>query len=192
MIYANVQLKALKREFDFGEIFGVSLGQRGTGRREIFIPSPENLKVCRGPNIGLTLAKTKSGRLRINKVPAQKLPMYMFLETCKGNLRKGNGDIRTNIPSAVEVLATGISAEGKTGQLGQAPSRILLVKSDNILRVRYSGDFNVDFFVCNITAGKICRVPYYDVPSAVESGIKFPLDWSIQSGPALDVNWKKI
>lgn len=193
MIYSTNTFSVEKRDFDFGTIFGISLGERGRGRREIFIPCPERIKVCKGPNIGLEIGTSKSGRPRINKCPGgAETPLYLLVDSRCGYTRRGCGTIRVNKPEAVEVLAEGNSADGDAGRIGTAAAKVIRVKADCIIRVRYSGDFQVDFLVCNAKTGKVIKVTWDDVPLAVESGIQFPLDWSVQLGPALDVNWKKI
>ena len=40
MIYSNLELKVGEKEFTFGKLKGVTLGERGRGRFEVFLPVP--------------------------------------------------------------------------------------------------------------------------------------------------------
>lgn len=189
MIWSNKSLTVSEREFSFGKITGVAIGETGRGRKEVFIPTPHGLeKISEGLNSGITVGQSKSGKPRINKGEDDNL--YLILCTYAGYTRRGNGYIYVleKDKDNCKLLDKGNGADGDAGRIGSWDDTILEVnKFPTIIRIKYSGGRKEsDVLICKNKNEIICLHGrdevnlYYDNVDE-ESPIHFDEDGFIRS-----------
>ena len=193
MIYSNQYLESVTKEMDFGNIYQVSMGEIGRGRKLMALTCPEGTKIAKGINRELTIGTTKSGKPRINKQKDNTL--YMLLSAQGGYTRRGDGYIQ--VPSRqkelFQILARGNGADGMAGRVGYWDCLLLKSPStDAVVRVRTSGggygtpsDIYVihdgNIYHCYLdTLEECCEALGIEVPNdfvADNSGLHFGDDW---------------
>jgi hypothetical protein len=143
MIYTNLELKVDEKEFTFGKLKGVTLGERGRGRFEVFLPVPPTFeKLEKGMNANLSIGLTQNKKFRINNGDNGKL--YLILTSQAGYTRRGSGYIyefklNENDEPKVKVLATANGADGDAGRIGSWEAQVMEVKPGAIVKVVWSG-----------------------------------------------------
>lgn len=145
MIYSNVNLTIETRKMSFGDLKCVTLGERGRGRKEILLPSLNNI-VC-GLNKEVTVGVTKNGRPRINRVknPQEDNSMYLLIDTYGGYSRQGNGYIDFRAEQGFEIISEGNGADGDAGRIGSWGVYVVKAPDDaklKIIKIKYSGKAN--------------------------------------------------
>ena len=140
MLYCNKSVKSVIREFDFGQISQLCLGEKGRGRRLLVLTSPEGVELkSNSLEKRLTIGSTKSGKPRIiNKIEDE---LYMILSAEGGYTRRGNGNIRVlkNAKDQFEILGRGNGADGDAGRIGYWDVLLLKAPKNGVVRVRTSG-----------------------------------------------------
>lgn len=156
MLYTNETLKVQEREMKFGSVTGVSIGEYGRGRREVFLPTPKGLEgeISQGLTENLTVGTSKTGRPRINKGTDEQL--YLILSTERNYTRRGNGYIRVPKNQEVEIIARGNGADGDAGRIGSWDALILKAHEGDVFRVTWGGygyGYDATFYV--VLDGKV-------------------------------------
>lgn len=142
MIFSNVDIKAEVRSFDFGEIYQISLGEKGRNRQLMVLTCPEEgTLIHKGLNPEYTVGLTKSGKPRINHDPGDE-QLYLLLSSQGGYTRRGNGSIQVLREAKLDdyqVLAKGRGADGIAGRVGHWDAMLIKAPSEGIVRVRTGG-----------------------------------------------------
>ncbi len=173
MIYSNTNLKAEEREFSFGKMFVIALGESGRGRKEIILPCPEGITIKKGLNEDLSIGFSKSGKPKI--VQAYDCTMFYLLSSYGGYTRRGNGIIKvlnedetsTFAFSTSNCLAYGNGADGDAGRIGDWDVVLLSDPKKNIA-VRYSGGGfieNLSFIIGSV------EIPNLELEGALDAGM---------------------
>ena len=104
MLYLNKAVDVATREFKFGHVEGISLGEHGRGRQQVFLPTPQGLEgAVGGLRTDLTIGLSKAGKPRINR--SKDKDMYLALSSERGYTRRGNGITRSQLakPSSLSL-----------------------------------------------------------------------------------------
>lgn len=137
MIYTNKKLKIQTREMAFGPLSGVAIGERGRGRSEVFIPTPEDIEEVSGMAENLAIGTTRSGRPRIIK---GNTGFFAIISSAGGYTRRGDGDIWSLVHPPTKTLATGNGADGAAGRIGRWTAAVLEMPEDStIIRIKKGG-----------------------------------------------------
>jgi len=141
MLYSNRNLESEAREFDWGTIFQVALGEHGRGRRLLTLTCPEDTEIKSGINEEYSIGSTKSGKPRIIKKKDSEL--YMLLSSEGGYTRRGDGTIKVLVKDSenIDVLARGNGADGLAGRIGTWDCVLIHVRGniETVVQVRTSG-----------------------------------------------------
>ena len=141
MLYSNRNLESEARQFDWGTIFQVALGEHGRGRRLLTLTCPEDTEIKSGINEEYSIGSTKSGKLRIVKKKDNEL--YMILSSEGGYTRRGDGTIKVLVKDSknIEVLARGNGADGLAGRIGTWDCVLIHLEGnlETVVQVRTSG-----------------------------------------------------
>ena len=120
MLYINETVEVTTREFKFGTVEGISLGEHGRGRQQIFLPTPQRLEgAVGGLRTDLTIGLTKAGKPRINRNKDK--DMYLALSSERGYTRRGNG------------------ADGDAGRIGYWDVVLVKANEGDVFRVTWGG-----------------------------------------------------
>lgn len=196
MIYAvNVNVEAEAKDFDFGTIYQVALGEKGRGRKLLALTCPENTVVKEGLNEALTIGLTKSGRPRI--VNKKDNELYILISTEGGYTRRGNGYIGTldTQKQNFEVLAVGNGADGDAGRIGYWPVALIKCPTNGIIRYDIAGGQKVDNLLL-INNGKVYQCNIETIEDCCDSlGIDLPFDLHVEvrrfCRPSNTEGWEK-
>lgn len=189
MIYSNDTLNVYEKEFSFGKINVVGMGEEGRGRKYITLPTPNGLeKIVEGLNYGITIGISKSGKPRVNNGDEGKL--YLLLSSSGGYTRRGDGYIclHNSTPDSVKVIDRGNGADGDAGRIGSWDAIVAEVVSfPTIVRVKYSGGRTKSDILLIKAPTEIIKLngrdeveKYYDVIDE-ESPMKFDEDGFIRA-----------
>lgn len=141
MLYSNRNLESEARQFDWGTIFQVALGEHGRGRRLLTLTCPEDTEIKSGINEEYSIGSTKSGKPRIVKKKDNEL--YMILSSEGGYTRHGDGTIKVLVKDSknIEVLARGNGADGLAGRIGTWDCVLIHLEGnlETVVQVRTSG-----------------------------------------------------
>ncbi len=141
MLYTNKIFRISEREMSFGTIKGISVGQKGRGRREIFLPtqSVDKDTIEEGLHKDLSIGLSKSGRPKIIKKEEDKI--FLILDSEHAYTRRGDGKIFALVANEeqAKVIARGNGADGLAGRIGQWDAIILEAKDGDVFRVRWGG-----------------------------------------------------
>lgn len=181
MLYSNKVLKVVEREMNFGKVTGVSIGESGRGRREVFLPTPNGVDgdLC-GLCTNLTIGTSKSGRPRINRSSDKEL--FVILSSERNYTRRGDGCIKTPKAQENELVARGNGADGDAGRIGSWDAVILKAKDGDVFRVTWGGygyGYPATFYV--VSNGKVYTADQPEVEDLYESlGIEMPFSLSFK------------
>lgn len=149
MLYSNRNLESELREFDFGAINQIALGEHGRGRRLLTLTCPEEMTLQNGMNEDYSIGKTKSGKPRIVKKKDNEL--YMLLSSEGAYAREGDGTIKVLVKDSknIEVLARGNGADGLAGRLGSWDVLLIKIKTNSKIYfwINKSGSVQPEFLV---------------------------------------------
>ena len=152
MIYSNINLKVETRKMSFGDLKCVVMGEKGRGRKEILLPSLNNITV--GLNKDITVGLSKNGRPRINRVKQQQDDtMYLLIDTYGGYSRRGNGYINYQEGQGFETIAEGNGADGDAGRIGSWGVYVIKAPVDDrlkFIKIKYSGKANKEAYLAVI------------------------------------------
>lgn len=138
MIFSNKRWERVEKEFPFGKVEGIVMGEEGRGRKEVFIPS--KYFVLQGENLGLGVGQTKTGKPRINLDETS--GTYLMIGTYRGYTRRGDGFIDFTRPEALEFLTVAYGADGGAGRIGRWYDYLIKINDftkDTMIRLHYSG-----------------------------------------------------
>lgn len=195
MLFLNKAVGVEAREFKFGTVNGIALGEHGRGRQQIFLPTPKELEgAVGGLRSDLTIGLTKAGKPRINR--GKDKAMYLVLSTERGYTRRGNGIVKTPVGQTVELIARGNGADGDAGRIGYWD--IILVKANegDVFRVTWGGSgygYEPTFYV--VHNGQVFEADQQEVEDLYESlGLDMPFSLSFEdSRMVVDLEeWKTI
>jgi hypothetical protein len=146
MIWSNKAHCKKEKEFPFGKINVVELGESGRGRRLIVLPSEVDIQ--KGLNPDITIGLSKSGKPRINRFKDDKL--FLIIDTAGGYTRRGDGEagIHRSCMDDIKVLSYGNGADGLAGRIGTWEVFILEILNNNTiwLNIQLSGGGNPDIY----------------------------------------------
>jgi len=148
MIYSNIKIKKEIKTFRFGDVEGITLGEEGRGRKEVFIPSTFDIK--KGMNESLDIGKTKTNRPRVVATSEETLGLYMIINTHGGYTRRGNGFASVTDINQITVIERANGADGDAGRIGTWDSFLLKVNSfekDLMVILWYSGGYEQEFLL---------------------------------------------
>jgi hypothetical protein len=148
MIYSNTKIKKVIKTFRFGDVEGITLGEEGRGRKEVFIPSTFDIK--KGMNESLDIGKTKTNRPRVVATSEDTLGLYMIINTHGGYTRRGNGFASVTDINQITVIERANGADGDAGRIGTWDSFLLKVNSfekDLMVILWYSGGYEQEFLL---------------------------------------------
>lgn len=146
MIWSNKSHTKKEKEFPFGKINVIELGESGRGRKLIVLPSEVDIQ--KGLNPDITIGLSKSGKPRINRFKDDKL--FLIIDTEGGYTRRGCGvvGVHRSCMDDIKVLSYGNGADGLAGRIGIWKVFIVEVLNNNTiwLEVTLSGGVNSDIY----------------------------------------------
>ena len=126
-------LVAREREFSFGVIPVIELGERGRGRWQEIIPCPLEIQTGEPVSLGVT----RSGKPKIIRGGDGK-GWLARVSTLTAYIRCALGTVYAPVESQVEVVANGYGAFGLAGRVGTWFDYLLKVPDNTLLRVKPS------------------------------------------------------
>lgn len=143
MLYSNKNYKIVEKEMSFGKVKGISLGESGRGRREIFLPVPGSFDndIANGIMPDLTIGKSKSGRPRIyfSEYENAEDDIYLILSSERNYTRRGCGVIKVPAKQEIRLVAIGNGADGDAGRIGTWDVVVVNGKEGDVFRVIWGG-----------------------------------------------------
>lgn len=195
MLFLNKAVGVEAREFKFGTVNGIALGEHGRGRQQIFLPTPKELEgAVGGLRSDLTIGLTKAGKPRINR--GKDKAMYLVLSTERGYTRRGNGIVKTPVGHTVELIARGNGADGDAGRIGYWDVILVKANEGDVFRVTWGGSgygYEPTFYV--VHNGQVFEADQQEVEDLYESlGLDMPFSLSFEdSRMVVDLEeWKTI
>jgi len=195
MLFMNKTVEVESREFKFGTVAGVALGEHGRGRQQVFLPTPKGLEgAIGGLRSDLTIGLTKAGRPRINH--GKDKDMYLALSSERGYTRRGNGVVKVPVGQAVELIARGNGADGDAGRIGYWDVVLVKAKEGDVFRVTWGGSgygYEPTFYV--VHNGQVFEADQQEVEDLYESiGLEMPFNLTFEERRmVVDLHeWKTI
>lgn len=195
MLFMNKTVEVESREFKFGTVAGVALGEHGRGRQQVFLPTPKGLEgAIGGLRSDLTIGLTKAGRPRINH--GKDKDMYLALSSERGYTRRGNGVVKIPVGQAVELIARGNGADGDAGRIGYWDVVLVKTKEGDVFRVTWGGSgygYEPTFYV--VHNGQVFEADQQEVEDLYESiGLEMPFNLTFEERRmVVDLHeWKTI
>lgn len=195
MLFMNKTVEVESREFKFGTVAGVALGEHGRGRQQVFLPTPKGLEgAIGGLRSDLTIGLTKAGRPRINH--GKDKNMYLALSSERGYTRRGNGVVKIPVGQAVELIARGNGADGDAGRIGYWDVVLVKTKEGDVFRVTWGGSgygYEPTFYV--VHNGQVFEADQQEVEDLYESiGLEMPFNLTFEERRmVVDLHeWKTI
>lgn len=181
MLFMNKTVEVESREFKFGTVAGVALGEHGRGRQQVFLPTPKGLEgAIGGLRSDLTIGLTKAGRPRINH--GKDKDMYLALSSERGYTRRGNGVVKVPVGQAVELIARGNGADGDAGRIGYWDVVLVKAKEGDVFRVTWGGSgygYEPTFYV--VHNGQVFEADQQEVEDLYESiGLEMPFNLTFE------------
>ncbi len=181
MLFLNKAVGVEAREFKFGTVNGIALGEHGRGRQQIFLPTPKELEgAVGGLRSDLTIGLTKAGKPRINH--GKDKDMYLALSTERGYTRRGNGVVKTPVGQTVELIARGNGADGDAGRIGYWDVILVKANEGDVFRVTWGGSgygYEPTFYV--VHNGQVFEADQQEVEDLYESlGLDMPFSLTFE------------
>ncbi len=181
MLFTNKTVEVESREFKFGTVAGVALGEHGRGRQQVFLPTPKGLEgAIGGLRSDLTIGLTKAGRPRINH--GKDKDMYLALSSERGYTRRGNGVVKVPVDQAVELIARGNGADGDAGRIGYWDVVLVKAKEGDVFRVTWGGSgygYEPTFYV--VHNDQVLEADQQEVEDLYESlGLEMPFSLTFE------------
>ena len=146
MIWSNKAHAKKEKDFPFGKINVIELGESGRGRKLIVLPSEVDIQ--KGLNPDITIGLSKSGKPRINRFKDDKL--FLIIDSAGGYTRRGDGvaSVHQSCKDDVKVLSYGNGADGLAGRIGIWEVFVVEVLNNNTiwLKVTLSGGYESDVY----------------------------------------------
>lgn len=195
MLYLNKAVDVVTREFKFGAVNGIALGEHGRGRQQIFLPTPQGLEgAIGGSRSDLTIGLSKAGKPRINR--GKDKDMYLVLSSERGYTRRGNGVIKAPVSQAVERIARGYGADGDAGRIGYWDVVLVKAKEGDVFRVTWGGSgygYEPTFYV--VHNDQVFEADQQEIEELYESlSLEMPFSLSFEEGRMVvtPLQWKTI
>ena len=134
MIYANKNFVVQEREFTYGKLNCISLGEKGRGRKEVLLPVPKSLEeIKKGINKNLTIGLTKNGKPRVNYISPKKKEEYIYaiIDSYNGYTRPCDGTVKLMYKNGIEELVVAWGADGDAGRIGSWEVKVLKIPNDD-------------------------------------------------------------
>ena len=181
MLFLNKTVDVTAREFKFGAINGIALGEHGRGRQQVFLPTPQGLEgAVGGLRTDLTIGLSKAGKPRINR--SKDKDMYLALSSERGYTRRGNGIIKVPVGQTVELIARGNGADGDAGRIGYWDVVLVKANEGDVFRVTWGGygyGYEPTFYV--VHNDQIFEADQQEVEDLYESlGLGMPFSLSFE------------
>ena len=181
MLFINKQTEVVTREFKFGTVNGISLGEHGRGRQQIFLPTPKELEgSIGGMRSDLTIGLSKSGKPRINY--GKDKDMYLALSSERGYTRRGNGVVKVPAGQTVGLIARGNGADGDAGRIGYWDVVLVKAREGHVFRVTWGGSgygYEPTFYV--VHNGQVLEADQQEVEDLYESvGLEMPFSLTFE------------
>ncbi len=181
MLYLNKAVDVATREFKFGVVNGIALGEHGRGRQQIFLPTPKGLEgSIGGLRSDLTIGLSKAGKPRINY--GKDKDIYLALSSERGYTRRGNGVIKTPVGQEVELIARGNGADGDAGRIGYWDVVVVKAREGDVFRVTWGGSgygYEPTFYV--VHNGQVLEADQQEVEDLYESvGLEMPFSLTFE------------
>ena len=181
MLYLNKAVDVATREFKFGHVEGISLGEHGRGRQQVFLPTPQGLEgAVGGLRTDLTIGLSKAGKPRINR--SKDKDMYLALSSERGYTRRGNGIIKAPVSQTVELIARGNGADGDAGRIGYWDVVLVKANEGDVFRVTWGGSgygYEPTFYV--VYNNQVFEADQQEVEELYESlGLEMPFSLSFE------------
>jgi hypothetical protein len=176
MLYSNRNLTCEERQFDFGTIYQVKMGEEGRGRKLMALTVPKGTDIEKGMNQSLSMAYTKTGKPRIVKIEDPDL--YLLISTDGGYTRRGNGYAKVLVSQAesFQVLANGNGADGAAGRIGSWECYFIKAPKNGTVLVQPSG--GQDHYFLQMIESKVYRIECEQVCEAFEAfDIPIPFEY---------------
>ncbi len=149
MIYSNVTTKPNKREFEWGTIFQIALGEHGRGRKLLALTCSEFTMINKGENPDYSIGKTRTGRPKIVRQKNEEL--FLLLSAQGGYTSKGDGTIKVLAKDSenIDVLSRGNGADGLAGKVGSWDVLLIKIKTNSRIHfwINKSGSAQPEFLV---------------------------------------------
>ena len=181
MLFLNKAVDVTAREFKFGAVEGISLGEHGRGRQQVFLPTPKGLKdAVGGLRTDLTIGLSKAGKPRINR--SKDKDMYLTLSSERGYTRRGNGVIKVPVGQTVELIARGNGADGDAGRIGYWDVVLVKANEGDVFRVTWGGSgygYEPTFYV--VHNNQVFEADQQEIEELYESlGLDMPFKLSFE------------
>ena len=181
MFYINKTTEVTAREFKFGTVNGIALGEHGRGRQQIFLPNPQGLEGTIGElRTDLTIGLTKAGKPRINRIKDKDI--YLVLSTERSYTRRGNGVVKTPASQTIELIARGNGADGDAGRIGYWDVVLVKANEGDVFRVTWGGSgygYEPTFYV--VHNGQVLEADQQEVEDLYESvGLEMPFSLTFE------------
>ena len=195
MLFLNKSTEVSAREFKFGVVNGIALGEHGRGRQQIFLPTPKDLEgSIGGLRSDLTIGLSKAGKPRINREKDKDI--YLALSSERGYTRRGNGVVKVPASQTVELIARGNGADGDAGRIGYWDVVVAKVNEGDVFRVTWGGSgygYEPTFYM--VHNGQVLEADQQEVEDLYESlDLEMPFKLSFEERRmVVDLNeWKTI
>jgi len=146
MIWSNKSHTKKEKEFPFGKINVIELGESGRGRKLIVLPSEVDIQ--EGLNTDITIGLSKLGKPRINRFKDDKL--FLIIDTAGGYTRRGFGvaSVHRSCKNDVKVLSYGNGADGLAGRIGSWEVFVVEILNNNTIwmEIRIAGGYESDVY----------------------------------------------
>ena len=181
MLFMNKTVEVESREFKFGTVAGVALGEHGRGRQQVFLPTPKGLEgAIGGLRSDLTIGLTKAGRPRINH--GKDKDMYLALSSERSYTRRGNGVVKVPVDQAVELIARGNGADGDAGRIGYWDVVLVKATEGDVFLVTWGGSvsgYEPTFYV--VHNDQVLEADQQEVEDLYESlGLEMPFSLTFE------------
>ena len=181
MFFINKTTEVVAKKLKFGTIEGISLGEHGRGRQQIFLPVPHGLEgSIGGLRPYLTIGLTKAGKPRINR--GKDKDIYLALSTERGYTRRGNGVVKTPVGQTVELIARGNGADGDAGRIGYWDVVLVKANEGDVFRVTWGGSgysYEPTFYV--VYNNQVFEADQQEIEELYESlGLEMPFSLSFE------------
>ena len=181
MLFLNKSTEVSAREFKFGVVNGIALGEHGRGRQQIFLPTPKDLEgSIGGLRSDLTIGLSKAGKPRINREKDKDI--YLALSSERGYTRRGNGVVKVPASQTVELIARGNGADGDAGRIGYWDVVLVKAKEGDVFRVTWGGSgygYEPTFYV--VHNDQVLEADQQEVEDLYESlGLEMPFSLTFE------------
>ena len=181
MFYINKTTEVTAREFKFGTVNGIALGEHGRGRQQIFLPTPQGLEGTIGElRTDLTIGLTKAGEPRINRIKDKDI--HLVLSTERSYTRRGNGVVKTPASQTIELIARGNGADGDAGRIGYWDVVLVKANEGDVFRVTWGGSgygYEPTFYM--VHNGQVFEADQQEVEDLYESvGLEMPFSLTFE------------